>query len=134
MRIVRLKPKPLYSMGKTPGTQWRGGWVGARVGLDAVASAKNGTPIPRLSRWQPRRYIGCHLLVAGVTAVRSESLQNIPAVVDFLAITRYDKPGLRRFLGGGAVEIQRPQTCAIPTYKISPYNLLTIRTRKASHA
>jgi hypothetical protein len=37
-------PLPLYSQGKSPGTHWRGGWVGPRTGLDAVVRGKVPSP------------------------------------------------------------------------------------------
>jgi hypothetical protein len=38
--VVSFTPLPLYTRGKRPGIQWRGGWVGPRVGLDAVEKRK----------------------------------------------------------------------------------------------
>jgi hypothetical protein len=38
--VVSFTPLLLYPRGKSPGTLWIGGWVGPRVGLDAVEKKK----------------------------------------------------------------------------------------------
>jgi len=39
--VVSFTPRPLYHGVRGPGTHWIGGWVGTRVGLNAVADKKN---------------------------------------------------------------------------------------------
>jgi hypothetical protein len=38
--VVSFTPWPLYLQGKSLGTHWIGGWVGARAVLDAVEKKK----------------------------------------------------------------------------------------------
>lgn len=33
-------PQPLYHLGKSPGTNWRKGWVGSRASLDIVVGSR----------------------------------------------------------------------------------------------
>jgi len=44
MWVVSFTPWPLYLHGKSPGTQWIGGWVGPRAVLDAVVKSKIPSP------------------------------------------------------------------------------------------
>jgi hypothetical protein len=44
--LVSFTLQPLYPQGKSPGTQWLGGWVGSRAGLDAVVKRKIPSPLP----------------------------------------------------------------------------------------
>jgi hypothetical protein len=40
-RVVSVTPRPRFTLGgKDPGTQWTGGWVGLRAGLDTEARGK----------------------------------------------------------------------------------------------
>jgi hypothetical protein len=43
-RIVSVTPRPLYPGERNPGTHWIGGWVGSKVGLDAVEKRKISYP------------------------------------------------------------------------------------------
>jgi hypothetical protein len=43
--VVSFTPRPLYSLGKYPGTPWIGGWVIPRTGLKATAK-KTFLPLP----------------------------------------------------------------------------------------
>jgi hypothetical protein len=43
--VVSFTPRPLYPEGKSP-WYWIGGWVGSRVGLDAVVKRKIPNPCP----------------------------------------------------------------------------------------
>jgi hypothetical protein len=40
MRGVSFTPLPLYTRGKSPGTDWIGGWVDPRAGLDDLEKRK----------------------------------------------------------------------------------------------
>jgi hypothetical protein len=45
--VVSFRPRPLYPGERAPGTNWIGGWVGPRTGLDDVERRKL-LPLPGL--------------------------------------------------------------------------------------
>jgi len=49
-RVVSFFSRPLYPRGKDPSTHWRGGRVGPKADLDAVAKRKNFFPVPVWNR------------------------------------------------------------------------------------
>jgi hypothetical protein len=49
-RVLRFIPRPLYPQGKSPCTDWIGGWVGPRTGLDDV-ERRNILILPGLELW-----------------------------------------------------------------------------------
>jgi hypothetical protein len=65
--VVSFRPRPLYPLGNSPGTNWIGGWVGPRAGLDEVVNTKIPRPCresnPRTPIVHPvvSRYIDCLL-------------------------------------------------------------------------
>jgi len=44
--VVSFKPQSLYHPVRTAGTLWIGGWVGPRVGLNALAKRKKNLIAP----------------------------------------------------------------------------------------
>jgi len=53
--VVSFMPQPLYPWGKSPDTQWTGGWVGPRAGLDAVVKRRIPSP-----SWDSNPYNPAH--------------------------------------------------------------------------
>jgi hypothetical protein len=43
--MVSFTTRPLYPRECVPGTNWTGGWLGPRAGLDIPASAEKRTPV-----------------------------------------------------------------------------------------
>jgi hypothetical protein len=50
--VVSYASRPLYPMGRAPGTHWIGRWMGSRAGLNAVAKRKFPNIAPA-GNWTP---------------------------------------------------------------------------------